>query len=317
MEYRKLGRTGVKVSAVSLGSWLTLGNTVDAALTAALVRRAFELGINHLDTADVYAEGRAEEALGAALAGTPRKDYVLASKVFWPTGKGPNDRGLSRKHIREALDASLRRLRTEYLDVYYAHRFDPEVPLEETLRAMEDAVRAGKTLYWGTSCWSRPQIEKATKNAHRYAPSVEQPRYNVFDRHVERDILPFCAKEGVGIAIWSPLAEGVLSGKYLKGRPAGSRAADDRSNYFIRTYLTPAIAEVVEKLVALAAGAGLTPAQLALGWCLSRPEINTVLVGATRAEQLEENAAARPLAKELLAQVQAAIEKAPQVGVPG
>jgi len=313
MDYRTLGRTGVKVSAVSLGGWLTFGNTVDIPTTKKIVHRALDLGINHVDTADVYALGKCEEALGEALFGVRRSSCVLGSKVFWPTGPGPNDRGLSRKHIMESCAASLARLRTDYLDIYYCHRYDPDVPLEETVGAMEDLCAQGRILYWGVSCWTAAQIRAAVKLARRHPPAVDQPPYNVFDRHIERDVLGTCSKEGLGVVVWSPLAQGVLTGKYLAGRPGDARASNAKVNKFIDKYLTADASAVVKKLAAIAQKAGVRPAQLALGWCLRRPEVTSVIVGATSVEQIEQNALAAALPKDVLAAVERVVKDAPLV----
>jgi len=295
-----MGRSGVKLSAVSLGGWLTYGSTIDAARTSAIVRRAVDLGVNHIDTADVYAQGECETALGKAIEGIRRSSLVLASKVFWPVGPGPNDQGLSRKHIHESCAASLKRLKTDYLDIYYCHRFDPEVQVEDVIRSMEDLIAQGKILYWGVSCWTTGQIRETIRLARNHRPAVDQPPYNFFDRNVERDLLLTCAKEGVGVAVWSPLAQGVLTGKYLDGKPAGSRGANEKVNKFMERYLRQDAAAAVKAFVALAKQAGLTPAQLALGWCLRRPEVTTAIVGATSVAQIEETAVAGPLPKEIL-----------------
>ena len=300
MQYRAMGRSGVKLSAVSLGGWLTYGSTIDAARTSAIVRRAVDLGVNHIDTADVYAQGECETALGKAIEGIRRSSLVLASKVFWPVGPGPNDQGLSRKHIHESCAASLKRLKTDYLDIYYCHRFDPEVQVEDVIRSMEDLIAQGKILYWGVSCWTTGQIRETIRLARNHRPAVDQPPYNFFDRNVERDLLLTCAKEGVGVAVWSPLAQGVLTGKYLDGKPAGSRGANEKVNKFMERYLRQDAAAAVKAFVALAKQAGLTPAQLALGWCLRRPEVTTAIVGATSVAQIEETAVAGPLPKEIL-----------------
>src|SRR5262245_21896523 len=215
MEHRRLGRGGVRVSEVVLGSWLTFGSSVEDDVAGACVRRALDLGVTTFDTADVYALGKAEDVLGRALQGVPRKDVVLATKVFWPTGDGPNDRGLSRKHVVESCDASLARLRTSYVDVYQCHRYDPDVPLEETVLAMEDLVRAGKVLYWGVSVWSGAQITDAlrlARAANGYGPIVNQPEYSLLDRSIETEVLPACRREGVATWAFSPLAQGVLTG---------------------------------------------------------------------------------------------------------
>ena len=311
MEYRRLGRSGTRVSEVVLGSWLTFGSSVDEAGTKACVRAALDAGIQTIDTADVYALGKAEEAIGAALVGVPRKDLVLASKVFWPTGPGPNDRGLSRKHVVESCHASLRRLRTDYLDVYQCHRFDPDVPLEETVRAMEDLVRAGKALAWGVSVWTGAQIAEALAVARRaggYGPVCNQPEYSLLDRAIEAEVLPVSRREGVGQWVFSPLAQGVLTGKYVGGRtPPGSRLADAQRNRFMTEFLTPAAADRVARFVAVAEELGMPPARLALAWCLAQPGVDAVVVGATRPEQVTENAktSGTRLAPEVLARLDA------------
>jgi aryl-alcohol dehydrogenase-like predicted oxidoreductase len=308
-----MGRTGIKLGAVSLGGWLTYGGTVDAAATASIVRRAIELGVNHLDTADVYAGGECESAVGRAIEGIRRSSLVLASKVFWPVGPGPNDQGLSRKHIHESCHSILKRLKTDYLDIYYCHRFDPDVPIDEVIRSMEGLIDQGKILYWGVSCWTSGQIRDAIRLAKSHRPVVNQPPYNFFERNVERDILTTCSKEGLGVVVWSPLAQGVLTGKYLGGRPAGARGSSEKLNKFIERYLKPEAAATVKAFVALAKQAGLTPAQLALGWCLRRPEVTSAVVGATSVAQIEETAVAGPLPKEILPALEALSRQAPLI----
>ena len=313
MQYRPLGKTGLKIGAVSLGGWLTYGNTVDASATTLIVRRALELGVNYLDSADVYAQGECESALGKALEGVRRSSVVLGSKVFWPTGPGPNDLGLSRKHIHESCAASLKRLKTDYIDLYYCHRFDPEVPIEEVIRSMDDLVTQGKILYWGVSCWTSGQIREAIRLSKTHKPVVDQPPYNFFDRNVEKDLLTTCSKEGVGVVVWSPLAQGVLTGKYLESRPAGSRGASEKVNKFMERYLKPEAAATVKGFVALAKQAGITPAQLALGWCLRRPEVTSAIVGATSVAQIEETAVAGPLPKEIVPALERLVREAPLI----
>jgi voltage-dependent potassium channel beta subunit len=311
VKHRRLGRSGVRVSEVVLGSWLTFGSSVDEERTKACVKAALDAGITTFDTADVYALGKAEEHLGAALQGVPRKDVVLATKVFWPTGDGPNDRGLSRKHVVESCHASLRRLRTEYVDVYQCHRFDPEVPLEETVRAMEDLVRAGKALYWGVSCWTGAQIAEGLRLARAaggYGPVCNQPEYSLLDRGIEAEVLPASRAVGVGQWVFSPLAQGALTGKYSGGkRPAGSRGADEKRGRFLEPFLAAETLARVDRFAALAREAGTTPARLALAWCLSRPGVDAVVVGATRPEQVTENAKAVDVAPDaaLLARLDA------------
>jgi aryl-alcohol dehydrogenase-like predicted oxidoreductase len=309
MEYRRLGRSGLQVSEVSLGSWLTLGSSVDAPATREIVHRAFDLGINFFDTADVYSNGAAEEVLGEALRGIPRRYVAIASKAFFPLSEHPNDRGLSRKHLFESVEASLRRLGTDYIDLHQCHRPDPDTPMEETVRAYEDLIRQGKVLYWGVSEWRAQQIVDAcrTADAHRaYRPVSNQPQYSILRRQIEAEVLPICEREGVGQLIFSPLGQGVLTGKYSGGRrPAGTRAADDFRNQFMSAYLAPESLERVDRLEPVARELGIPLAQLALAWCLRQPNVASVIVGATRIAQLEENAKASGLRipPELLARI--------------
>ncbi len=296
MRYRRLGRSGLQVSEVSVGSWLTFGSSVDRPLTREIVRRAYDLGINFFDTADVYANGAGEQALGEALREIPRRYVVVATKCFFPMSEHPNDRGLSRKHIFESLEGSLRRLQTDYVDLLQCHRPDPDTPLEETVRAFEDLVRQGKVLYWGVSEWSAETIAEACRIADStgaYRPISNQPQYSILRRGIERDVMPVCEREGLGQVVWSPLAQGVLTGKYRGGkRPEGTRAADPTRNVFMESFLDAAVLERVERLQPLAAELGVSMAQLALRWCLRRTNVGSVIVGATRVPQLEENVAA-------------------------
>lgn len=297
MEYRRLGRAGVRVSEISLGSWLTYGGSVEQDQAIACNRRAYELGINFFDTANVYRRGAAEEVVGEALRPFRRDSYVLATKVFFPMGEGPTDRGLSRKHIFEQCHASLRRLGTDYIDLYQCHRYDPETPLEETLRALDDLVTQGKVLYVGVSQWSAVQIDDAvhTARALHLDPIVSnQPYYNMLGRDLEKDVLPLCAREGIGQVVYSPLAQGVLTGKYKPGAPPppDSRAADPNSNMFMGESLKEESLNKVEALKGVAEQAGLTLPQLALAWVLRRPEVSSAIVGASRPEQVDQNASA-------------------------
>lgn len=300
MEYRRLGRAGVKLSAIGLGSWLTFGGSVERQRSIEIIRAAYEMGINFFDTANVYHRGLAEEVVGEALKPFPRSSYVLATKVFFPMGDGPNDRGLSRKHIMEQCHASLKRLGTDYIDLYQCHRFDPETPLEETLRALDDLVTQGKVLYMGVSQWTAVQIADAVHLARQLNldPIVSnQPLYNILWRDIERDVLPLCAREGIGQVVFSPLAQGVLTGKYAPGQPPppGSRAADPHSNMFMGRFMTDEMLTRAQQLAQLARSAGMTPAQMALAWVLRRPEVTSAIIGATRLEQLEENVKAASL----------------------
>ncbi|HWH35367.1 MAG TPA: aldo/keto reductase family protein [Acidimicrobiales bacterium] len=299
MRYRRLGQAGIELSAVGLGSWLTYGGTVDEKAAVACIHRAFEHGVNFFDTADVYAGGRAEEVVGAALAPLRREDVVVATKVYFPVGKGPNDSGLSRKHVWEQVHASLRRLRVDYIDLYQCHRFDPHTPLEETCRVMDDLVRAGKILYWGTSEWTADQLRQAVELCRSQgwsAPASNQPQYSALQRRAEAAILPTTAELGLGNVVWSPLAQGVLTGKYRtpEDLPAGSRATGPGRS-FMEQWLTPAALDAVVAAGTLAEEAGCRLAQLALAWCLRQPAVTSVIVGATRVEQVDDNVAAADL----------------------
>ncbi len=293
MNYRRLGRSGLKVSEIALGSWLTFGFSVDRAGTTRCVRTALDLGINFIDTADVYAGGQAETVLGEALDGIPRESYVLASKAYFPVGEGPNDRGLSRKHIVESVEASLRRLDTDYLDLWQCHRFDEETPVEEVVRTVDGLVRRGRILYWGVSCWPAQRIAEACAVADRLGadrPVSNQPPYNLLDRGIETEVLPACEREGVGQVVFSPLAQGVLTGKYgREGTPPGCRGADIRANQWIREYLRGDVTDRVATVASLASDLGIPVAALALAWCLRHPSVNAVITGATRPEQIAEN----------------------------
>jgi aryl-alcohol dehydrogenase-like predicted oxidoreductase len=299
MRHRRLGWSSCKVSTVSLGSWLTFGHTVDQQTTNALVRRAFERGVNFFDTADVYARGAAETALREALSPLRRADYVLASKCFWPMSDGVNDRGLSRKHIVESVHASLRRLGTDYLDLMQCHRFDPETSIDEVVDAMSDLIRQGKLHYWGVSCWSGAQVAAARARAlERLAqpPVSNQPPYNLLERDLEKEVLPRCRESQVSQVVFSPLAQGLLTGKYAGGPiPPGSRASDDRKNAFLRPKLTEKNLARAGRAAALAREAGLAPAAAALAWTLRDPAVASAIVGASSVRQLEENLAAGDL----------------------
>jgi aryl-alcohol dehydrogenase-like predicted oxidoreductase len=311
MEYRNLGRSGLLVSEVSLGSWLTLGSSVDRAGTREIVHRAFDLGVNLFDTADVYSNGDGEEALGHALKGIPRRYLVIATKCFFPMSERPNDRGLSRKHITESVEGSLRRLDTDYIDLYQCHRYDPNTPVEETVRAFDDLVRQGKLLYWGVSEWRGAQIVDAcrTADALRAArPISNQPQYNVLRREIEREVIPVCRREGLAQIVFSPVAQGALTGKYSGGRrPSGTRAADGVRNVFMTSFLDDATLARIDRLVPLAAELGISMAQLALAWCLAEPNVASVITGVTRVAQLEDNvkASGLRLPAEILEQIDA------------
>jgi len=298
MRYRRLGASGCKVSVISFGSWLTVGSSVDDKTTKALVRTAFERGVNFFDTADIYGRGDAETALAPALAQFRRQDLVLATKCFWPMSDNVNDRGLSRKHVVESVHASLKRLKTDYLDLMQCHRFDPETEVEEVVRAMEDLIRQGKVLYWGVRVWSGAQIAAACRAAETfraYKPVTNQPPYNLLERGIESEVVPECAKLGVGQIVFSPLAQGLLTGKYADGVPRDSRAADDKRNSFIKPRMTAEMLAKAARAAEIARAAGLAPAAAALAWVLRQPGICSAIVGATRVQQLEENLAAADL----------------------
>jgi voltage-dependent potassium channel beta subunit len=295
MHYRRLGRSGLKVSEISLGAWVTFGSQVDEQRAVDLIQAAFDQGVNFFDNADMYANGQAEIFMGKAIRNLPREALVISSKVFWPTMPGPNGRGLSRKHIVESINASLRRLGLDYLDLYFCHRYDPDTPIEEVVTTMDDLVHQGKILYWGTSEWEAAQVALAYGVARQYnliPPSMEQPQYNLFHRRrVEIDLAPLCKELGLGLTTWSPLNFGLLSGKYNDGVPEGSRASFPDMAW-IRDSITPERVAMVRQLTVLAEELELTTAQLAIAWALRRKEVSCVITGASRPEQLDENIAA-------------------------
>lgn len=302
MHYRRLGRTGLKVSEISLGAWLTFGNQIEEQTAINLVHAAYEQGINFFDNADVYANGQAEVVMGKAIKNLQRETLVISSKVFWPTFPGPNGRGLSRKHIFESIHASLRRLSTDYLDLYFCHRYDPDTPFEEIARAMDDLVHQGKVLYWGTSEWESYQIAEVYSACREFGlvpPSMDQPQYNLFHRkRVEDHIMPLARDLGLGLTTFSPLYFGILTGKYNDGIPAGSRASHEDMAW-LRERITPERIAIVRQLTALAQELGLTTSQLAIAWVLRRKEVSSVITGASRLEQLDENLAAAEAVEKL------------------
>jgi aryl-alcohol dehydrogenase-like predicted oxidoreductase len=314
MEHRHLGRSGLKVSEIAYGNWVTHGSQVEEDAALACVATALDEGITTFDTADVYAMTRAESILGKALHGIRRESVEIFTKVFWPTGPGVNDRGLSRKHIMESANASLRRLQTDYIDLYQAHRYDHETPLEETLRAFDDLVRQGKVLYIGVSEWRAEEIDAALKIADQMGLDrivSNQPQYNMIWRVIESEVIPLSLQEGIGQIVWSPIAQGVLTGKYLPGAapPAGSRATDERGSGFVTSYLTDEILTKVQLLRPVADEAGLSLAQLAVAWTLQNPAVSAAIIGATRPEQVRENAVASgvQLDPEILKQIDAVL----------
>ncbi|MEV5409243.1 aldo/keto reductase family protein [Thermopolyspora sp. NPDC052614] len=294
MEFRHLGRSGLMVSEISYGNWITHGSQVEEDAAAACVRTALDEGVTTFDTADAYANTRAEEVLGRALKGVRRESLEIFTKVYWPTGPGPNDRGLSRKHIFESIHGSLRRLQTDYVDLYQAHRFDYETPLEETLKAFDDLVRQGKVLYVGVSEWTADQIAQALKIADSMGFDrivSNQPQYSMLWRVIEGEVVPLCEKEGIGQVVFSPIAQGVLTGKYLPGQPPpeGSRATDPVGSTFVSRNLREDVLTRVQELKPIAADLGLSLAQLAVAWVLQNPNVSSAIVGATKPEQVRDN----------------------------
>jgi aryl-alcohol dehydrogenase-like predicted oxidoreductase len=294
MEYRHLGRSGLFISEIAYGNWLTHGSQVEEDAATACVRAALDAGITTFDTADVYAQTRAESVLGRALKGERREGLEILTKVFWPTGPGNNDRGLSRKHIHESIANSLRRLQTDYVDVYQAHRFDVSTPLEETMEAFADVVHSGKALYIGVSEWTSDQIRRGHALARElHIPFVSnQPQYSALWRIIEGEVVPTSEELGIGQVVFSPIAQGVLTGKYKPGQqpPAGSRATDDKGGAdMISRWMKDDVLERVQQLRPIADEAGLTMAQLAVAWVLQNDNVSTAIVGASRPDQVSDN----------------------------
>jgi aryl-alcohol dehydrogenase-like predicted oxidoreductase len=310
MEFRHLGRSGLVISEIAYGNWLTHGSQVEENAALACVRAALDTGITTYDTADVYAHTKAETVLAKALHGVRRESYELFTKVYWPVGPGKNDRGLSRKHMMEGINGSLRRLQTDYVDLYQSHRYDYETPLEETMLAFADIVRAGKALYIGVSEWRAEEIRAAAELARELrVPLVSsQPQYNMLWRVIEAEVIPTCEELGIGQIVWSPIAQGVLTGKYKPGQPppTGSRATDEKGGAdMVSHFLTDDVLTRVQQLEPVAAEAGLTLAQLAIAWVLQNPNVSSAIIGATRPEQVHENvkAAGVKLDAELLKRI--------------
>jgi aryl-alcohol dehydrogenase-like predicted oxidoreductase len=294
MEFRHLGRSGLVVSEIAYGNWLTHGSQVEADAATACVQAALDAGITTFDTADVYAGTRAEAVLGDALEGVRRESYELFTKVYWPTGPGKNDRGLSRKHIQESINGSLKRLRTDHVDLYQAHRYDNATPLEETMEAFADVVHSGKAHYIGVSEWTADQIRAGHSLARELKiPFVSnQPQYSMLWRVIEAEVVPTSEELGIGQIVWSPIAQGVLTGKYKPGEapPAGSRATDEKGGAdMISRFMTDDVLSRVQELVPLAREAGLSMAQLAIAWVLQNPDVSSAIIGASRPEQVTEN----------------------------
>lgn len=297
MKHRRLGRSGLLVSEITYGNWITHGSQIDDEAAHATVQAALDAGITTFDTADVYAGTRAESVLGNALQGQRREGVEICTKVYFPTGPGVNDRGLSRKHIAESINGSLRRLQTDYVDLYQAHRFDYFTPLEETLRAFDDIVRSGKALYIGVSEWTADEIRAAARIADEMGFDrlvSNQPQYSMLWRVIEAEVVPACEELGVGQIVWSPVAQGVLTGKYQPGRqpPAESRAVGPEPGSLEARFLNDQTLIAVRGVLPIASDLGLTPAQLAIAWVLQNPNVSSAIIGASRPEQVEENARA-------------------------
>lgn len=294
MEHRHLGRSGLQVSEIAYGNWLTHASQVAEDAATACVHAALDAGITTFDTADVYAQTGAESVLGRALAGQRREGLEIMTKVYWPTGPGRNDRGLSRKHIIESCHGSLRRLQTDHIDVYQAHRYDHHTPLEETLRAFDDLVRSGKVMYIGVSEWRAEEIRAALELAEQMGLDrivSNQPQYSMLWRVIEAEVVPLCEQAGIGQVVWSPMAQGILTGKYLPGEPVpeGSRAADPTGSAFVSRWMRDDVLTRVQSLRFLAEQAGLTMAQMAVAWVLGNPNVSAAIVGASRPEQLTDS----------------------------
>lgn len=291
MKYRRLGETGLKVSELSLGGWITFGGSVtDQTIAREIIVTAYESGINYFDIADIYAKGESEKLMGAILKDFPRHSLVISSKLFWPMSDDVNDRGLSRKHIMESIDKSLQRIGTDYLDLYFCHRYDEDTPVEETVRAMDDLIHQGKILYWGTSEWTDEQIQEALEICDDYGlyrPVVEQPQYNLLHRErVEETIIPLAEDEGIGLVVWSPLASGLLTGKYDGAPPDDSRLAN--IDWLGDQLLKQGLVDAIRQLKPVADDLGISRAQLAIAWTLRQPAVSSAITGATKPEQIKE-----------------------------
>jgi len=301
MKYRRVGASGLKVSEIGLGSWLTYGTAAEQKAADACIQTAFECGINFFDTANAYNRGEGEKAMGAALKPYERSSYVLSTKVYFPMGQGPNDRGLSRKHIKEQCEASLKRLGVDYVDIYFCHRYDDQTPVEETLRALDDLQAEGKILYAAVSEWSAAQIADAVGigTSLRLRPLISnQPIYNMFERYIEREVMPVSMAAGLGQIVFSPLAQGILTGKYKPNQqlPSDSRAANRAVNHVINSYLQEDVLLCVEELGQVAERLGIQLSQLALAWVLRQPGVSSALIGASHPQQIEENVKAVDIA---------------------
>ncbi|MDZ4768018.1 MAG: aldo/keto reductase family protein [Chloroflexota bacterium] len=313
MQYRNLGNAGMKVSAISLGGWINYGEgKVEADAARKVVETAYEQGINFFDLADIYGKGEAEKQMGEVLGQFPRHTLVISSKVYWPMSDDINDRGLSRKHILESIDKTLERLDTDYLDIYFCHRPDPNTPLRETVQAMHTLIESGMVHYWGTSVWTGAQLTEAYDLCDRYGwhmPKTEQPQYSMLHREqVESDVLPTAEKRGIGLVVWSPLAQGMLTGKYDDGVPEGSRFA--REEWAKDRFVNEKNIARVKALKPIADELGISRADLALAWVLRNPGVSSAIIGATRAEQVIENvkAADVTLSDDVIARIEAILK---------
>ncbi len=318
MKYRRVGRTGLRISEIGIGAWLTYGNKLEKEQSHKCLTAAIDAGINFIDIADVYARGNAEKIVGSFIKDYERSDLVISSKVFWPMSDNINNRGLSRKHIMESIDKSLQRLGTDYIDIYYCHRFDWHSSLEETVLAMTDLIEAGKILYWGTSVWTAHQLERAVRVAKELGarpPVVAQPRYNMLDRYIEMYVLDTARYNGIGITPWSPLMYGILTGKYNEGIPEGSRASWNEN---LKKQLTPEVIEKVKKLTEIAKELDITMSQLALAWILRLPEISSAITGATKPEHVKTNVGASDvkLDADTLNRIEEILQNKPEIPSP-
>ncbi len=311
LKYRRLGRTGLKVSEISLGSWLTYGKTVEDNTATKIIHKAYELGINFFDSANIYERGEAEKVMAKALKSFPRESYVITTKAWGKMGDGPNDRGLSRKHVYEQVHNSLKRMELDYVDIFYCHRYDTDTPVDETLRVIDDLVRQGKILYVGVSEWTAAQIEEAVGMADQKLLDrivVNQPHYNMFHRYIEKEVIPVSEKYGIGQVVYSPLAQGVLTGKYSSGKiPENSRAGNDEINLGVKNFLNEDVLNKVTQLDHLAKELNTTLPALAIAWILRQKNVASALVGASRPEQIEMNVKGSDL--ELTAEVLEKIEE--------